>query len=231
MEKKIMNSPRHLTSYQERKIIEKLIIDKTSHLNYGSSRIVFPYQNDKVIKIALSDEGFRQNRAEVNTYLECDRDNTLANIFAYGHAIIIAERCEFLVDADEDEAWDLINNLSDDGKEEIADYLEDTLQYLNDRYGLTSDNYQLGKNHKGYIVSLDYGFDTFCEQEQVGNICDLVMTNNDRAILKLALASLHCTTNHKDLPASYINLCLKHCKIEKSTIKSIYDIAEGHYPF
>lgn len=189
--------PRKLTIKQEENIINKLLRDGVAHIGYGSSRVVFPYGKDKVIKIALTREGFNQNKAELNTYTNCDRENTLADVFCYGNIMLISEKCELVVDADSGEYENYLSDLYDNGENDVAQTLEETISYLEENLGVTDDNFQLGRNRKGFIVSLDYGFVPDSEDEQVGNMDEITFSNSDKEILNLALTILRLSYKGK----------------------------------
>ena len=189
-----MNYPIHLTTHQEKVIIDKLLKRKAEFLNYGSSRVVFPWTDDKIVKIALTEEGIKQNKNELRVFTDCEEDDILSNIFAYGKIVLICEKCDLEVDADSDVFDEVMQDLYDNGKNEIADKAQKAVDYLNNHYGHTDDNYQVGYNRKGYLVCLDYGFDPTSDDE-AGDLVDICSSNTSHKILKMAIATLHCAAN------------------------------------
>ena len=225
-----MNYPNHLTTHQEKVIIDKLLKRKTEFLNYGSSRVVFPWTDDKIVKIALTEEGINQNKNELRVFTDCKEDDILSNIFAYGEIILICEKCDLKVDADFDEFDETMQDLYDNGQKEIADKAQKAVDYLEEHYGHTSDNYQLGYNRKGYLVSVDYGFDPNGE-EQAGNLVDICSSNTSHKILKMALATLHCAANHYTFDSEELEEELgNNYTITAKAIRAIAKKAQEHIP-
>jgi hypothetical protein len=196
VEVKSMNTKiKKLTSYQEKIIIQTLMRKHIKHLGYGSSRIVFPWGDKKVVKIAISKEGIAQNQAELECF-DLAEPNMLTNIYCYGELVLIAEKVSLMVDANEEDYDSLLESLYKNEEDEVAKQLEKTIDFLENHFGMTSDNLQLGQNREGYIVSLDYGFESRLDNDDnIGNVSDLLGTNTDRAILKIALENLHLIVN------------------------------------
>lgn len=159
-----------LTKQEEKAIIgniieKELLAFKSLLLGYGTSRAVFNYGKDKVVKIALDEGGITQNKNEVN-FVENFGDECVASIFGYSDNILIAEKlitydlnhiedayCYFVNDGIFDEDY------SDGGfsNRELED-LVDTVDFLNSAIDYTADNYQLGQDGYGKFKAYDYGY-------------------------------------------------------------------------
>ena len=131
-----------LSLTQERALLRKLL--NATALNNGSSRIVFidPRDSSRIIKLAIGSYSFRQNKREVKIW-NAYQDDRFARIYEYGRYCIVMERIyhEF----DECDDW---------GEEGT----EDLIQWLNDEFGETSDNEQIGQREDGTWTCFDYGF-------------------------------------------------------------------------
>jgi hypothetical protein len=225
-----MNYPNHLTTHQEKIIIDKLLKRKAEFLNYGSSRVVFPWTDDKIVKIALTEEGIKQNKNELRVFTNCEEDDILSNIYAYGKIVLVCEKCDLEVDADHEQFNDLIQNLYNDGKNEIANKAQSAVDYLNSHYGFTDDNYQVGYNRKGFLVCLDYGFDPETEDE-AGDLVDICSSNTSHKVLKMAIATLHCAANHYTFDSEELEEKLDgNYTITAKAIRAIAKKAQEHIP-
>ena len=183
-----MKEPNVLTQKEEKSILNFLIRSHAKNIGYGSSRMTFQLDRERIVKVAVSSEGVLQNRAEVDCFEECPEENMLTRIFAYGRLILVCEKVTLVVDASRDDYDSLCESLIENEQDDIEKQLEKTIEWLEERYGETEDNLQLGQNKDGYIVCLDYGFDSTNNKCEifVGNMDDLSEDNSDRAILKLA---------------------------------------------
>lgn len=123
---------------------------------------------DYVVKIAMGQGGMSQNMAEVETYIRYADDGFLATIYQAGRYCLIME-------AVETDCWyDLAEEISsfETRYEDADNYAEgnnieynerdnkviDTIGYLADIFGSTSDNGQVGWTKDGRCVAYDYGF-------------------------------------------------------------------------
>ncbi len=198
---------RTLTIGEEIRILNEL--RHLDEIGAGSSRIVYECpreivdflkidnSKDYVIKLAVGFGGFTQNRHEVDGYMNCD-EYYFAEIAAFGHFVIIMEQVDtddfrdfadtIYYDSDLDEVVDdwCDYNWEDATDEEKADLRKaaETIRYLADYYGSTSDNGQLGKTKDGRYVAYDYGFiaeegcSTQCSDELMDNIYDHEVFND-----------------------------------------------------
>lgn len=155
----------------------------------GSSRAVFSIDEglakilgalpfNCVIKMSLGLGGYRQSELEYNTYRNYeDLQSCLATIVARGSIFTIMENVDtdydfyefynyYHCDAEEmvgewyDEDED--GNYPDDYKRDLKLYKQarDIIYQLEEYFGSTSDNCQLGRTDSGNLVAYDYGFDS-----------------------------------------------------------------------
>lgn len=161
------SKPIELTREQEIREI-KAAMEDSYYLGNGSSRVVFSIQGGKVIKVAFDKAGQLQNRVEVENYLEFGGKH-LAKLHAYGEWIVIQE--EVLIPMpfyEVNDEYDYVMSAEYDGERvyEIGGYTEsmiegafETIEFLNENLGWTSDNEQVGiRVDDCSIVSYDYGF-------------------------------------------------------------------------
>jgi hypothetical protein len=185
---------KRLSYAEEVSILKGLLEDDVEAIGCGSSRLVFPYGKDKVIKLAVTEEGIAQNQTEIDCFEDAP-ENTVAEIFSYGYLIIVAERLtDILNDNDEMDYSDIeeyIRNNCED-KEQADGFVnafEKALDFLDSRFDETDDNLQIGKNSKGFYVAYDYGFSRrvdHAHEHYVSCMCDLSY-DGDPFVLKLAL--------------------------------------------
>lgn len=127
-------------------------------IHNGSSRAVFKFGENRVIKIALDRQGRLQNENEVFLFSHYG-NKYLAEIFAYGRFIVIMEevREEYMEDM-----LDLANgDLGTSYTQETYDRLQELMDFLERLQGETNDNYQLGfSKTRNELVSFDYGYTT-----------------------------------------------------------------------
>lgn len=143
-----------------------------------------------VIKIAMGMGGIRQNRNEQEV---CECYNVpIAEICAFGKFIEIMEKIEpedyrdlmYDYDCDSDcYMEDYIENYKQRA-DETAEHFEkrvrevredveqacNVIHELNEIFGYTSDNAQLGRTAEGRIVSYDYGFKSDADYEQTSDL-------------------------------------------------------------
>lgn len=184
---------------EEIKILESLI--GAQEIDYGSSRIVFDLpgkraaeigldtSRDYVIKLAVGTGGLHQNALELDTFLNY-RDLPLAEIAATGRYINIMEKVseqDFydFADAELDptdyvEGRVFYTGISSDEKAKLRDRdikeyaaADKVISKLEEVFGRTSDNGQLGWTSKGKLVAYDYGFeiyrgrDYYCSDDRI----------------------------------------------------------------
>lgn len=184
-----------LTLQKELEVI-KYLKGKMGSLFYGSgsSRAVFGMDNKlcemlnysapypSVIKMSLGLGGFRQSRLEQSTYEHYSYTKLFADIFARGSVLTLMEEVDTEYDfygLYEDGSADYILegwHSEEDIENETEAYLNDkrlledaldTMWTLGEYLGDTSDNAQIGMNHKGNLVAYDYGFtpDRYCDEQ------------------------------------------------------------------
>jgi hypothetical protein len=144
-------------------------MDRDEFINNGSSRAVFGYTNDLVVKIAIDKQGQRQNANEINAFRYYGSYAPLAKITAYGKNIVVMERVDALeygeVEAivndeyyeDEDENGEVYEVYGDG---EFNEKVKDVVYELERINGETDDNFQIGYNSNGNIVAYDYGYNS-----------------------------------------------------------------------
>ena len=214
-----------LTLQKELEVI-KYLKGKMGSLFYGSgsSRAVFGMDNKlcemlnysapypSVIKMSLGLGGFRQSRLEQNTYDHYAYTKLFADIFARGSVLTLMEEVDteyefygLYEDGCADyilEGWHSEEDIENeteaylDDKRMLEDAL-DTMWTLAEYLGETSDNAQIGRNHKGNLVAYDYGFtpDRYCDEqttrtsdyfsygeEETDQFFDLLITTLEEAI-------------------------------------------------
>lgn len=156
-----------LTKLEELQLINELM--KGSKLiDNGSSRAVFAYGADKVVKVVCQEAGRTQNKKEVEMYERYGKKGYLAKIYAYGKNIIIMEK----VDTN-------IENM-DDEQEEQYDMIENFLDTI---LGST-DCMQVGIDKYNNLVCYDYGFDVE-DSNNVGSISSIIIEKGIQGMLKL----------------------------------------------
>ena len=146
---------RKLSVNQEVKLLK--LLKNCKPIDRGSSRLCFihPLDKTKVIKLAIGKKALCQNKLEALTFKNYGDSLPLAEIYEYGRFIVVMERMKqtFSPETLEDcccyGEWD---NLPDE------DTVNETVEQLESIFGCTADNYQLGYNQDGDLVSYDYGF-------------------------------------------------------------------------
>src|SRR5690554_313172 len=167
-----------LTIDQEIEILENL----GDFIANGSSRAVYEYNDDYVVKVALDKKGQYQNKVEVNSYRKYG-DLHLARIQSYGKHIVVMEKVDMLDYYVVYDIWHTENY--DEYTDEDKDYYErkgidenlfykikETVDALDEWNGTTSDNYQIGVVGDR-VVAYDYGFETGSYEKCVSNFSDL----------------------------------------------------------
>jgi hypothetical protein len=167
-----------LTINQEIEILENL----GEFIGNGSSRAVYEYNDDYIVKVALDKKGQYQNSAEVKKYRKYG-DLHLARIQSYGKHIVVMEKVDILDYYIVYDIWHSENY--DEYTDEDKDYYEakgideslfykikETVDALDEWNGTTSDNYQIGIVGDR-VVAYDYGFETGSFDKCVSNLGDL----------------------------------------------------------
>lgn len=168
-----------LTLDQELELIKNLRSE--DFLGAGSSRAVYEYGENKVLKLAISAEGTRQNFLEKSRYEEYG-DSSFARIYEAGLYILISERVtvfdgEYYVSRYYDLTGCYADIEDDQGLDQeilsIGQEVSDLKDWLDDLSGYTDDNFQIGKGQDGRIVAYDYGYQPGVDNAlQVANMRD-----------------------------------------------------------
>lgn len=167
-----------LTIDQEIEILENL----GDFIGNGSSRAVYEYNDDYVVKVALDKKGQFQNNAEVKKYRKYG-DLHLARIQSYGKHIVVMEKVDMLDYYVVYDIWhtERYDEYVDEDKEyyeakgineEVFYKIKETVDALDEWNGTTSDNYQIGIVGDR-VVAYDYGFETGSYEKCVSNLGDL----------------------------------------------------------
>lgn len=162
-----------LNTTQEKYLINYMIANPELFIDNGSSRVVFhctdeladylklPSQDEEyIVKIAMGEGGVEQMRVEVETFIEYGDTGAFAEIAAVGRYVEIMEYVEtadFSDAAEENWGPAAIQDKHDVSKLE-ADSIFETIETLEEIFGHTADNGQLGKTLNDYWVAYDYGF-------------------------------------------------------------------------
>ena len=162
-----------LTKLEELQIINELIT-RSNLIDSGSSRAVFNYGADKVVKVVCEDEGRIQNKKEVEMYERYGYKGYLAEIYAYGKNIIIMEKVKTSV-----------RHMSDEQRRQY-DVIED---FLDTVLG-TTDCMQVGINKHDNVVCYDYGFDIDDSGYNVGRISRIITNKGVHGMLKFTKSSI-----------------------------------------
>lgn len=199
-----------LNYYQEKEILLYALNQKLE--DAGAARMVFELDKalqhdmgldmdrDYVIKIPMGIGGYRQTQLEIKTYLEYGNSYPLAEIAAYGHFVEIMEKVDVEDYRDFADSYSSVEDYIDDTLERYNDetdedfekrYKEatktmeevaDVISQLENLFGCTGDNGQIGKDRFGYYVAYDYGFTTEESScSQTSNISDEIGDANTRA--------------------------------------------------
>ena len=167
-----------LTINQEIEILENL----GDFIANGSSRAVYEYNDDYVVKVALDKKGQYQNKVEVNSYRKYG-DLHLARIQSYGKHIVVMEKVDKLDYYVVYDIWHTENYDEYTGEdkeyyeakgidESLFYKIKETVDALDEWNGTTSDNYQIGIVGDR-VVAYDYGFETGSFDKCVSNFSDL----------------------------------------------------------
>lgn len=152
---------------EEIQILKELMKEEYNCLGNGSSRVVFDYDDNFCVKIAVDKEGQFQNHNEIKLYDEYGSE-FLARIKSYGKYIVVMEKVRAYNPDDVQEAI-YENGYEDEDEdrdeeriplftEEEVKNLEAVKNNLDDILTETPDNFQLGKAKDGRMVAYDYGY-------------------------------------------------------------------------
>lgn len=165
---------KRLSKSEEIAILRELA-EREEFIANGSSRAVFEWGDDQVVKVAYDNPGRIQNHQEIEAARMCP--HLTAEIEAYGSNIIICEKLEdseifdlveFMdsIDAYDEDGYS-INYVNDEDYEELTEYgvpecLERMLAVYNEanrELGYTEDNCQIGwsESRQKYVL-FDAGF-------------------------------------------------------------------------
>ena len=162
---------KHLTTPQEIELILNLRNLDFKVIDHGMARCVietpkeiaeqFGITQPSVIKLAIGEGGVVQTQNEINAFLEYGLDYPLAEIHVGGRFIEIMERVTPLDEGytdylDYTDGEDYAAQNDTDEAEAIEAF--GAAYQLEDIFGSTGDNGQVGKNIYGQIVAYDYGF-------------------------------------------------------------------------
>lgn len=168
----------HLNANQEKYLIKYMINHNDLFVASGASRAVFSCTTDiadflglpdkdchaYIMKIALGKGGMSQMQTEFDTYMTYGDKGVLAEILAIGRYVEIMQAVDVWDFRDEADwgsdvsADEIYDNNQDYMSEEDAEKVADTIRLLNDLFGCTSDNGQIGKTLDGKWVAFDYGY-------------------------------------------------------------------------
>jgi len=149
---------RELTIKEEYELLQELIRDDVDFINNGSSRAVFEFDTNRIVKVAMDKQGRRQNKNEIELFRAAGNDY-LAEIYAYGRFIIVMEQVE--AECMEDMLDVYYENDFFNYKDKEIERVSEVINFLSEHTGETDDNFQLGWSLKrNLLVSYDYGYNT-----------------------------------------------------------------------
>lgn len=157
-----------LNLQEELELIEKYCYEYR-FLDRGSSRAVFSIGDNKVMKVAMDEQGQTQNENEIQWYEQLHKD-IVAKIYSYGKYIVIMEEVGTPFNSEElEHIIDYIENYQEFVDDELNEYYgiteEEFIQirsvdnYMSNAVGSTTDNHQIGKSKEGRWKIYDYGYD------------------------------------------------------------------------
>lgn len=143
---------------------------------------------DFVIKIALGEGGYNQSQREITSYEKHGDSYPLGEIYAYGAVLEFMVRvepvdemyrnydgydCEQLFNViyhSDDDNWsqeDYYRDDEDKAKIREHEFIWSAMCSLEDLFGVTGDNGQVGIDSNGHYVAYDYGFDAGSSESEV----------------------------------------------------------------
>lgn len=150
------------------------------------AQIKIPF--DFVIKIALGEGGYNQSQREITSYEKYGDNYPLGEIYAYGAVLEFMVRvepidgmyrvyddydCERLFNMiyhGDDDDWsreDYYHDDEDKTKIREHEFIWSAICSLEDLFGVTGDNGQVGLDPDGHYVAYDYGFDVDSSTSEV----------------------------------------------------------------
>lgn len=190
------NTVKVFTPDEERGILTSLAT--AEFLGNGASRLVYECTDyaaellnvdaeDYVIKVAMGLAGVNQNSAEIEFFLNHEYA-PVAEIRGYGRFIEVMEKVEIdycyrdfaeeeVYEGNEEEAIDNADYY--DLEPEEAEEAFDVIMVLQDYFGHTSDNGQLGRTRNGDLVAYDYGFFSHSDDRQMASIDEMLSDSDD----------------------------------------------------
>ena len=150
------------------------------------AQIKIPF--DFVIKIALGEGGYNQSQREITSYEKYGDNYPLGEIYAYGAVLEFMVRvepveeeyrnydsydCEQLFNMiyhGDDDDWsreDYYRDDEDKTKIRKHEFIWSAICSLEDLFGVTGDNGQVGLDPDGHYVAYDYGFDVDSSTSEV----------------------------------------------------------------
>lgn len=207
-----------LTHEQEEKVLRQVL--NMGFIDNGAARMVFHLEDNLkkqlgievdfpcVVKVPLGLGGYNQTQTEIKTYLENGKVLPLADIVAYGRYIEIMEQVEVedyrdfydeYCDVD-DYMEDAVSQRDDESDadydrryQEIYDDVSDAcavMDTLNDFFGTTADNGQIGKDRNGYYVAYDYGYIPGSRSVQTSDLDEALYQDEDKERYILGLIDI-----------------------------------------
>jgi len=175
---------RELTIKEEYELLQELIRDDVDFINNGSSRAVFKFDTNRVVKVAMDRQGRRQNKNEIDLFRIAGNDY-LAEIYAYGRFLLVME--EVSAQPMEDMLDVFYENQFFDYEDREIERVSEVINFLSEHTGETDDNFQLGWSLKrNLLVSYDYGYNTQHRNRDLvsHNLCDHIYMEGPESILE-----------------------------------------------
>jgi len=175
---------RELTMKEEYELLQELIRDDIDFINNGSSRAVFKFDTNRVVKVAMDRQGRRQNKNEIDLFRIAGNDY-LAEIYAYGRFLLVME--EVSAQSMEDMLDVFYENQFFDYEDREIERVSEVIDFLSEHTGETDDNFQLGWSLKrNLLVCYDYGYNTEHRNRDLvsNNLCDHIYMEGPESILE-----------------------------------------------
>jgi hypothetical protein len=169
---------------EEYELLQELIRDDIDFINNGSSRAVFKFDTNRVVKVAMDRQGRRQNKNEIDLFRIAGNDY-LAEIYAYGRFLLVME--EVSAQPMEDMLDVFYENQFFDYEDREIERVSEVIDFLSEHTGETDDNFQLGWSLKrNLLVSYDYGYNTEHRNRDLvsNNLCDHIYMEGPESILE-----------------------------------------------
>lgn len=153
-----------LTKEEELAILNELTED--DKIDNGTSRNVYEFRSNYVVKVAMSTGGLNQNKIERDFYNEHGDTGYFADLYAYGVMINIMEKLDDCCYYESDELH--YYDKEDDGYERAQVILSviNVVDELTDYYG--GDNGQVGYSLKDDCYKVyDYGYSMDYDRDEI----------------------------------------------------------------